>query len=252
MTKEKRIISTQMPSQFDKLDKLIGDRVELINIPMIRIDPMEVTPELLDEIKSSLDFSWIIFTSMRGVEHYFKLFNETGLDKSLLNKIKFATIGTSTDGELQKHGIKSNYINPGNSSKEFARYLTNEVLTFNDKAFLPLGNLAGDMLQEELQEVCTAKRVDVYQTIGLRDVPWDVIKMIDADNYDLLIFTSPSAFENFVGIMGFHPVMKKLKIASIGSRTDDLIEKKGYKPNLTASKPYIEILADEILEYLEW
>lgn len=247
---KKRVLSTQMPDQFSKLENLIGENVELINIPMIRIEPMEVNEELLDTIKSSIYYTWIVFTSMRGVEHYFKLLDEAGIDKSSLSKIKFASIGESTDNELKKHGIKSDYINPGSTSKEFASYLVNEVLTANDQVLLPLGNLAGSVLPEKLHEHCPTRRVDVYQTIGITKVPWDIVKMIDKDDYDLLVFTSPSAFENFVGIMGFHPIMKTLKIASIGARTNEQIEEEGFKPSLTASKPKIEVLAKEILEFL--
>lgn len=247
---KKRVLSTQMPDQFNKLEKIIGERVDLINIPMIQIEPMDVNEELLETIKSSVYYTWIVFTSMRGVEHYFKLLDLAGMDKSSLSKIKFASIGESTDNELKKHGINCDYINPGSTSKEFATYLINEVLTPSDQVLLPLGNLAGDVLPEKLQEYCPTRRIDVYQTIGITKVPWDVIKMIDKDDYDLLVFTSPSAFENFIGIMGFHPIMKTLKIASIGARTNEKIEEEGFKSNLTASKPKIEVLAKEILEFL--
>ncbi len=240
-----------MPDRFEMLKELIGNKIELINIPMIKIEPVELTEELSEALKLSYGYNWIIFTSMKGVQHFFSLYEEAGEDKNMLKSVKFACIGESTSNELKKYGFKAAYINQGKTSKDFAEHLIIEVLSPTDTVLFPLGNLAKTYLPERVANHCTASVMVVYNTTGLKSVNWETLKILDKEDYDLLVFTSPSAFENYVGITGSHPAINNLKIASIGETTNEAIEEEGFKPLLTASKPKLETLAKEILEFLE-
>ena len=56
-----RIISTQIPDQFEKLKDLFANKVELFNIPMISIETVEVSTKILREIERATAFNWLIF-----------------------------------------------------------------------------------------------------------------------------------------------------------------------------------------------
>jgi len=247
----KRIISTQIPDQFEKLKALLADKVELLNSPMIKIKPVEENVEVLDEIKEVVDYNWLIFTSMRGAQCFFTLYNKTGLDKEKLDNLKFACIGESTNDELKRNGFETDYINPGNTSKEFCKNLIKDILAESDKVFLPLGNRANNYLPTKLAEFCKVTRINVYRTEGVEKLDKEFITIIKEGAYDLMIITSPSAIENFIKLTAFKPEINELKIASIGATTNEAIEKFGYSPLLTASKSNIKVLAKEILKFIK-
>jgi uroporphyrinogen-III synthase len=243
---KKVIISTQLPDQFLKLGKLLGDKYQMINFPMIDIEYLPFTENLGKTLRNLNQFNWLIFTSMRGIIGFFNLLadNEISIDK--LELIKIACIGKATDLELKNYGFQSDYLNPGNTSREFGEYLIKDIIKQSDSILLILGERADDHLQTELQKYCSVNRINVYKTIDIEQVDKLFFKMIKNDQYDLLIFTSPSAFENFAKLGKFNPSKNQFKIASIGQRTTKSIESLGYKVTLTSEKSDLENLAQEI------
>jgi uroporphyrinogen-III synthase len=168
-----------------------------------------------------------------------------------LQSLRFACIGNSTNEELKKFGFEADYINHGNTSKEFSKHLIEEVLSKNDKVLLPLAEKANEYLPKQLADYCTANRINVYQTNSVKKIDTKLLQRIKDKEYDLIIFTSPSAIKNFIKLTAFNPATDELKIASIGATTSQAIEKFGYTPILTASKSDFKTLTEEILEYLK-
>jgi len=245
-THQKLIISTQIPNQFLKLESLLKNNFRLMNMPMIRIEDIEPNPEILDTIKKVNEFNWIIFTSMRGIQGFFKLLNLAGLNPNDIKNPKFSCIGKATNEELKKYGFNSSYINPDNTSKEFSTRLIESVIENNDKVLLPLGEKADTYLTESLQKVCYAKRINVYKTIDIEQIDNSILSLIEKDEYEMMIFTSPSAFDNFVKLTKFTTESKNLKIATIGKRTSEAVLQKGFKVMLEAKNSNMEGLAEVI------
>ena len=247
MVKNKTIISTQPEAQAQKLFKLLrSNNLLFFSMPLIYTQTIKPNPEIEKNLKNIKSFTKIIFTSKRGVSSFFELAKEFNLDKNDLRQAEYAAIGTSTAAEILKNGFQVNYINRGNTSKEFAEYLLSEVIRPNEKILLPLGNLAPEFLQAKLSKMADCTRINVYETIKIKNPDKEILNIIDKDNYDLLIFTSPSAFENFIEITNYKPDEKQLKILSIGQTTTGFIETKGFKVQITAKKSSIEGLADII------
>ncbi len=248
-TPQKLVISTQMADQFQKFAKLFGEDFKLLNIPMIQIEDVLPDLELLDEIKKVNEFDWILFTSMRGVQGFFKLLDEADLHQKDIKKPKFSCIGKATNLELNKFGFNSAYINPGNTSKEFSQHFIQDIIKSTDKVLLPLGEKADTYLTESLQKVCTATRINVYKTIDIEQIDSDILNIIHEDKYGVLVFTSPSAFDNFIALTGYPPETKNLQIATIGRRTSEAVENKGFKVKVEAKYSNMEGLALSIQEY---
>jgi len=248
-TIQKLVISTQIPDQFQKLEALLKGNFKLLNIPMIQIEDVLPDLELLDEIKKVNEFDWILFTSMRGVQGFFKLLDEADLHQKDIKYPKFSCIGNATNLELNKFGFNSAYINPGNTSKEFSQHLIKEIIKSTDKVLLPLGEKADTYLTESIQKVCFAKRINVYKTVDIEQIDSDILSIIDQDNYGMLVFTSPSAFDNFIALTGYSPETKNLQIATIGRRTSEAVENKGFKVVVEAKNSSMEGLASSIIEY---
>lgn len=243
----KTLISTQMPQQFDRLQALLRNKVRLINIPMIKIERAELTDDLQYAVNNADTYNWIIFTSMRAVEHFFEIYSK---NINTLASVKFACIGKSTQQELSKYEISTDYLNPGKTSIDFANHLiSNNIIKHGDKVLHPTGNRAGKMLKTELLKICNFNTVVIYNTLAIENINKDDLNIIKNQKYELILFTSPSAFINFVEITKHDNRDYKLKIASIGSITNKTINNLGYEVLLTADKPDLQVLADNILKY---
>lgn len=250
MKKTYTIISTQPAEQAQKLSALIKPYgLEFINMPLIETKTLALNPEIQKSLNNLQNYDWVIFTSKRGVIGFFSILKELNVTKNHLKKIKFAVIGKPTATELIKYDAKADYINLGNTSKEFLFYLLRDVINNCDNILMPLGNLASNYIPDALSEIADVSRINVYETIKLKDVDKNTLQLIDKNDYHLLVFTSPSAFENLIELTNYKSNEKELKILSIGQTTTKAIQKYGFKVQITAKKSTIEGLADEIKEF---
>jgi uroporphyrinogen-III synthase len=243
---QKVIISTLMPDQFTKLKGLLGNQFQMLNFPMIttkNLDPDKNTKDIFSNLNM---YNWLIFTSMRGVEGFYYTIQKLKLKTADFRFIKTACIGNSTALELKAIGIQPNFINPGNTSEEFVLFLKKEVLVPNDNVILIQGERADNKLEENLASCCKVKRTNVYKTIDLACFEPKLKEIVEENKYELIIFTSPSAFESFLNIYKYKAADNQLKIASIGKKTTKAIENLGFNVMLTAEKSDLEGLSNTI------
>ncbi len=73
---------------------------------------------------------------------------------------------------------------------------------------------------------------------------------IVSKQYDLIVFTSPSTFQNFCLFYEVENI-KYLKAASIGTTTTKSIQDFGLEPIVTATKSNVEGLSESISEYFK-
>ncbi len=251
MTNSNTIISTQPSLQAKKLSGLIQSaNLDFISMPLIKTKTVELNKKIKRTLNQLHNFNWIIFTSKRGVSGFFKLLKDLNFAENKIKALKFAVIGAPTADELINQGFKANYINPGNTSKEFLFYLLRDVINNCDKILMPLGNLASNYIPNALSEIAELTRINVYETIKLKELSKKTLHLINDNNYQLLVFTSPSAFENFIEITAYKPNDKKLNILSIGQTTTKAIQKYGFDVQITAKKSTVQGLAEEILNVI--
>ncbi|MBN1252412.1 MAG: uroporphyrinogen-III synthase [Bacteroidales bacterium] len=242
---KKYVITTQPIEQAEKLEKLISNKnIKFIKWPLIKTETIEINDEIKSITENVNFYDWIIFTSKNGVSSFFSYFTDNELVN--ITKLKFATIGNSTANELSKFNIKANYINQGNTSEEFLKYLLKDIIKKNEQILIPLGNLAPNTLVEGLSIIADVKKIDVYKTLNISNINKKAIDLINDDNYEFIIFTSPSQFENFIELTKYKSETKKLKILSIGNTTTKFINNYGFDVSITAKKSTIEYLASEI------
>jgi uroporphyrinogen-III synthase len=248
--KEKIIISTLMPDQFSKFEKFMGKGFKLMNFPMITIENLEPDENAHIVLSNINRFNWLIFTSMRGVSGFYNFLHKTKIKAKDLN-LKTACIGQSTAIEVKFLGLQPNYINPGNTSEEFADFLIKETLHSNDKVLLIQGERADNQFENKLKKYCQTERLNVYKTKDVGTFNENLKEILDANSYELIIFTSPSGFESFLNIYNYQATEIQLKIATIGMKTTKAIENLGFQVILTAEKSNLEGLAEEVVTYFK-
>ncbi len=247
----KVIISTRAVESGDTLPDILqsmGAKVHIL--PMIEILPTQLNHEELENFNSLENFEWIFFTSKNGVANFFKQLSDLKGNTTLPKSIKIAVIGGKTALELEYYGYSPDYINYENTSVELLAGFYKAYNPKHQRIFLSLGNLADDTLYNRLSEDNEVKRINVYQTVKPATADASILEIIQNDQYDLIVFTSPSTFQNFCS---FYKEVKNqlLKTASIGSTTTKAIRHAGIEPIVTAKTSSVDGLGEAIETYFK-
>jgi len=249
--KDKVIISTrplETSDTFPETIRAVG--AKLFSLPMIEIVPSPLDPQMAEKLNNLEQYEWIFFTSKNGVVNFFKqLIDATG-STELPKTVKLAVIGFKTGLELEYYGYAPTFISEENTAEEFLNRFNAKYQAENLNILLSLGNLADNTLQNNLSLRNSVHRIDVYQTVKPAVADPEIMEMIKNDEYDLIVFTSPSTFHNFSSFYDA-TLLGKLKMASIGSVTTKAIQKAGFEPLFTAKKSNAEGIRDAITEFYQ-
>ncbi|HKW12434.1 MAG TPA: uroporphyrinogen-III C-methyltransferase, partial [Gemmatimonadaceae bacterium] len=100
-----RILVTRAQSPKSRLAELLGEAgAEVMEVPATRIEPLDMGP--LRATISHLDaYDWIAFTSQNGVELFWSVLRDCGLDTRALAALRVAAVGPATAAALLEHGI---------------------------------------------------------------------------------------------------------------------------------------------------
>ena len=249
--KDKVIISTRALEPGDTLPEILKlSGAKLLPLPMIEISPSSLDAEMTGELNNLEFYDWIFFTSKNGVTNFFKQLIDAKGHTELPETVKLAAIGTKTGLELEYYGYAPAFVSEDNTAEEFINRFCAKYQPENLGILLSLGNLADNILQERLSVNNTTHRINVYQTVKPDQADAEIIERLRNDQYDLIIFTSPSTFRNFCSFYE-QELIGKLKMASIGTVTTQAIQEAGFEPLFTAKKSNAEGIKDAIIEYYQ-
>ena len=243
-------ISTRPRGRSAKLREILGEHgAELIEMPMIGISSATLSDHEKVVLKNTGQFDWIVFTSSNGVARFFEqLKTITGSYKTAY-ETRIAVIGHDTGSKLRTFGYNANYISSLSTGRAFAKELRELFTGKNPRVLLPVGNLAGKTIEEQLNGVAEVTRINVYNTVMPEKINSEVLKLIGDDKYGMIIFTSNSGFNNFCLAAGNKINIKSLRIACIGSTTAGALEQAGINPLVTATKMNSQGIAEAITGY---
>lgn len=247
--KDKIIISTRAMEPGDSFpDLLKACGAILLSLPMIEIIPSTLDANITEKLNNLKRYDWIFFTSKNGVINFFRHLIDVKGNTELPETVKLAVIGHKTALELEYYGYSPAFISEENTSDEFLNQFYEKYKPENLNILLSLGNLADQTLSHRLSTTNGIDRIDVYQTVKPVHADTDIIERLKNDQYDLIVFTSPSTFSNFCSIYNAGQAVR-LKMASIGTTTTRAIQEAGFEPLFTAKKSNAEGLRDAIIEY---
>jgi uroporphyrinogen-III synthase len=238
----KIIISTRPLSNDDTMKKaLIEKGATVLNFPTIKIVTNEPNAEIRSALANINTFQWLLFTSKNGVDSFFKILKEM----NLTGLPKIAVIGKTTANEVRKNGIEPELVSSGNTSEDFINELKTKLRP-DDPVLVIQGELADTKFEKIL---ISGTRLNVYKTVETTSHSIEIINRIKANDYDMLVFTSPSGFRNFVKIMAENNCNGNFKIACIGKTTEKEVLNQGYTPLIVSKKPGGDSFALEIENY---
>lgn len=249
--KEKVIISTRALEASDTLPSIIqASGAKVISFPMIEIIPAPLTDQLKNTFENLNQFDWVFFTSKNGVVNFFKQLIDVKGSSDLPATLKLAVIGYKTALELEYYGYAPTFISAENTAEELINRFCATINPRDLSILLSLGNLADNTLEDRLKKENKVSRINVYQTVKPSQVDPQTLAIIKNNQYDLIVFTSPSTYHHYCEVAGADG-LKELKMASIGSITTKAIQKSGFEPLFTAQKSNAEGIRDAILDYFK-
>ena len=196
----KRLVVTRAAKQSSGITaKLTALGAEVIETPMI--ETRDVPPYCHAGLNSDIadwqslkNFDLLAFTSVNGVESFFKQLFAAGYDVRVLAGKKIASVGKITEKKLLEFGIRCDYVPEVHTGAGLGEMLRGMSVD-SSKVLLLQGNLADDTLLKLLSQ---ATRWVVYETLPVAELPeWKREAVASAD---AVVFASTSAVENFCAV----------------------------------------------------
>lgn len=182
------------------------------HLPLIEIKPMENYTAFDKQVKSIMNFDWLIFVSRYGVEYFFKRLKNIGYDLRKLAHLQIAAIGTSTKNRLLDFGILADVVPENESSGGLMEEFKNIDIN-NKKILLPRSDISDKGLGTALENMgAQVTTLSAYRNVMPENLP-----DIDLNLFDEIMFTSPSTVRNF--IERYKKVPEHVSISCIGKVT---------------------------------
>ena len=248
----KTIVVTRKGDQAESMiDRLRELGAEPFFFPVIEtVEPNDWAP--LDEALNHLSrYEGLIFTSVNGVQFFFKRLKEIQQDIRNLKGVRIFTIGPKTADAVRDLGIHVDVVPENFVAESLIESIGKENI--NGKRFLiPRATVAREVLPEKLREM--GAQIDVapaYQTI-LPSLKSDTLeKRLHSGDIQVLTFTSSSTVKNFLALTGesLIPEIKKTRIACIGPITAKTAEDAGLTVDIIPKEYTVSALLDAIEDY---
>ncbi len=256
----KRIIITRPEEQADELVYPLMDAgADCILFPTIKIVAPEDWYTLDKAINELHKYNWIIFTSVNGVKFFFNRMMELKKDGRILGNSKICAIGPKTAQALKNRCIVPDLMPEEYRAEDIVRCFS-QIQIKGERFLIPRVDNARDLLPKELKKM--GAKVDVvcaYRNI-LPEVEEQkkekIREMLLKGKADIVVFTSPSTFYNFIKLLDIpesraKDYFKDIKIACIGPVTANAVKKTGLKPAIMPEKYDIPHLIEAIIVYYE-
>ncbi|RQD71372.1 MAG: uroporphyrinogen-III C-methyltransferase [Tindallia sp. MSAO_Bac2] len=245
----KRIMVTRSREQASRLtENLKNQGAVVLEFPTIEIKPIE-NPKNMEHILRNLEnYQHIIFTSTNGVDTFMKQLQKNGMDLRCLSKdCRITAVGSSTQGRLEKAGIRVDYL-PEVFTAEGILETLKPLVQEGEKVLLPRAGLGRKNLIQGLEAMgAEVEELVLYET----KVPManrDHLVKILSGKIDWITFTSGSTVNNFAEIIGeenLHLVQNS-NIAVIGPVTAAAAYERGLPVTCQADPHTINALVEAI------
>ena len=159
-------------------------------------------------------------------------------------KAKIAVVGTSTQKEVEKLGLKVNFVPSAATAKKLAKEIP---LNKGEKLFIPRSKIAGagviDLLKKRGMKVT---ELAIYNNTPV-DYTKEEVDEVFKDNINVITFTSGSTVESFMKLLRRYKIkLGTQHIVSIGPSTTSAAKKMRLDVDVTAEEHNIGGLVEAV------
>lgn len=246
---KKQILITREKTQAKLFEKqIINNNGVPITAPLLKIAPFY--DENSESILTSLnDFDWLFFTSVNGVNHFFKQVVNT----DLLHNCKIAVVGHKTAEALHQYGFSAQFMPTTYNAETMAAEFLSKVGTVNRVLFIR-GNLSRPTLLTEFTKAnIPYSKIVVYETKVNKAIEHDLIKKLEK-GIDFLTFTSPSTVRAFVELVQDSSLLKQAQekyCFCIGTTTEQVAIDYNFKHTFIPTEFTIDSMVNKMIDVVE-
>ncbi|MDO4930541.1 MAG: uroporphyrinogen-III C-methyltransferase [Bacteroidales bacterium] len=162
----------------------------IVHTPLIRIERAEVTVAEKENLRRAA-YDWLIFTSRYGVQHFFALLDEAGIDLRRLSHVQIASVGPVTSAALADHHLHPDVESPTQSAEGLLQFFGRQER--RQRILLPRSDKGLPALSDGLraQGHCVT-HLTVYANRPAPDAP-----RVDLAQFEKILFASPSGVGAF-------------------------------------------------------
>ncbi len=249
----KKILVTRARSQAsDLVNRLTALGAECMEFPVIRVVKAPDDSALDAAIDRLSEYDWLIFTSVNGVDFFFKRLHEKGKDSRDLGRIRTAVIGPATEKQLLSFGIKSDIVPESYKAEDLIEAFKKHPVA-GQRMLLPRASGARPILPETLTQMgAMVDEIPVYDTVPESNRIEPLIDRLQARDIDVITFTSSSTVTHLKTLIPadqFDDLIKNVTIAAIGPITAETAKKNGFPVHITAQEYTIAGLCDAIVSH---
>ncbi|HEX2916775.1 MAG TPA: uroporphyrinogen-III synthase [Chloroflexia bacterium] len=255
-----RVVVTRAREQASSVvAQLTALGADAIEFPVIKIvDPPTFVP--MDRAVARLaDFDWVVFTSVNGVDCFWKRLKMAGKDARAFAKAKICAIGPATAAALEERSLVPDLIPQRYVAEGILEELKVEP---GQKFLLPRADIAREALVEGLQaKGAIVENVIAYSTVAGGEEgpgsinPAELVKLLNNGEIDAVTFTSSSTVRNFARRLAtatdiaLPVLLEKTTVACIGPITAGTARELGLTIGLEAPEFTIDGLIKSLVEH---
>ena len=225
---------------------------EVIEFPTIEIVPplnWEEVDQAIDRLRS---YDWVIFTSVNGVDFFWRRLTDRKKKPRIPSSLKFCAIGPATARQLQARGIEVDY-----TPKEFVAEAIlqgfEKMAIRGKRILLARVKQARDILPKGLKALgAEVEVVEAYRTVKPRGGARRLRNILANGKVDVITFTSSSTVNHFAELLkkeDLKELLKETTLACIGPVTAQTAESLGMTVHIQPKEYTIASLTQAISEY---
>lgn len=254
------VVITRAQSQAEEfVTELERFGADVVLCPTIEIRELESYSRLDEAIEHLYGYDWLIFTSVNGVDYFFRRFKAGGRETSDLDELKVCAIGEATAEKLRELHVHVDVV-PEEFKAEgvysaLERFIGGTENLAGLNVLIPRASVARDFLPQALEKA--GARVDVvpaYRTALPEDIDRGRVAAMLSGGADCIAFTSSSTVKNLALLFDTQDLSTALSgvvIACIGDITTTTAADFGLQVKIQPEQFTIPSLARAIAEYFE-
>lgn len=252
----KKIIVTRTREQAsDLMIKLEEYGANCVECSTINIEPVASYETLDAELERLEEYHWILFTSLNGINYFFKRLHAKGMDARDLKGPMLGVVGKSTADLLHQYGVNADLIPPTFTGEGLAESLLDQGIEGRN-ILLPRAKEAREILPETLRGAGARVTIaPVYQNVLPEGRKEALREELAKGDVDMITFTSSSTVRNFLSMVGaadeaeLTEKLKGIKIAAIGPITAKSVTDNGLKVDLQPDEYTIPAMVRAVTDF---
>lgn len=231
-----------------QIARLGGEPVLMPMIQVCAVDDQQ-TEIIRQQLSAINDYHWLVFTSVNGVEEFFRHLWQAGLDNRSVGHTRLAAVGSSTSAALAARGLRADVVPPTFRAESLAEALM--PLTRGQKVLWVRATRGRDILPQMLSEAgaCVDELV-VYQNIDTEEFDPAIVSRLKNGTLSWVTVSSPSIARQLAEMLRRHqiaPEQLTTRLAAISPVTSEAARKAGLKISAEASEYTWNGLLDAII-----